>query len=69
MFFAISSLSVYGIIMSGWSSNSKYAFLGALRAAAQVIAYEVSIGLTLIYVLLQSNDLNYSKIIFNQIGI
>jgi NADH-quinone oxidoreductase subunit H len=69
MFFAISSLSVYGIIMSGWSSNSKYAFLGALRAAAQVIAYEVSIGLTLIYVLLQSSDLNYSKIIFGQIGI
>ncbi len=69
MFFAISSLSVYGIIMSGWSSNSKYAFLGALRAAAQVIAYEVSIGLTLIYILLQTSDLNYSKIIINQIGI
>lgn len=69
MFFAISSLSVYGIIMSGWSSNSKYAFLGALRAAAQVIAYEVSIGLTLIYILLQTSDLNYSRIIINQIGI
>jgi NADH-quinone oxidoreductase subunit H len=69
MFFAISSLSVYGIIMSGWSSNSKYAFLGALRAAAQVIAYEVSIGLTLIYILLQTSDLNYSKIIINQIEI
>lgn len=63
MFFAISSLTVYGIIMSGWASNSKYAFLGALRAAAQVIAYEVSIGLTLIYILIQSNDLSYSKII------
>jgi NADH-quinone oxidoreductase subunit H len=69
MFFAISSLSVYGIIMSGWSSNSKYAFLGALRAAAQVIAYEVSIGLTLIYILYQTSDLNYSKIIINQIEI
>jgi hypothetical protein len=69
MFFAISSLGVYGIIMSGWSSNSKYAFLGALRAAAQIIAYEVSIGLTLIYVLFQSNDLNYLKIIYNQMDI
>lgn len=69
MFFAISSLTVYGIIMSGWSSNSKYAFLGALRAAAQVIAYEVSIGLTLIYILLQTNDLNYFIIILNQTGI
>lgn len=66
MFFAISSLTVYGIIMSGWSSNSKYAFLGALRAAAQVIAYEVSIGLTLIYILLQTADLNYFRIILNQ---
>lgn len=66
MFFAISSLTVYGIIMSGWSSNSKYAFLGALRAAAQIIAYEVSIGLTLIYILLQTSDLNYFKIILNQ---
>lgn len=69
MFFAISSLTVYGIIMSGWSSNSKYAFLGALRAAAQVIAYEVSIGLTLIYILLQTADLNYFRIILNQAAI
>jgi len=69
MFFAISSLGVYGIIMSGWASNSKYAFLGALRAAAQVIAYEVSIGLTLIYILIQTSDLNYFKIIFSQINI
>ena len=67
MFFALSSLTVYGIIMSGWSSNSKYAFLGALRAAAQVIAYEVSIGLTLIYILIQTSDLNYYKIIMSQI--
>ena len=69
MFFAISSLTVYGIIMSGWSSNSKYAFLGALRAAAQVIAYEVSIGLTLIYILIQTSDLNYFKIIWSQLDI
>jgi len=69
MFFALSSLTVYGIIMSGWSSNSKYAFLGALRAAAQVIAYEVSIGLTLIYILIQTSDLNYYKIIISQIEI
>lgn len=69
MFFAISSLTVYGIIMSGWASNSKYAFLGALRAAAQVIAYEVSIGLTLIYILFKTSDLNYFGIIVSQIGI
>jgi NADH-quinone oxidoreductase subunit H len=69
MFFALSSLTVYGIIMSGWSSNSKYAFLGALRAAAQVVAYEVSIGLTLIYILIQTNDLNYYKIIISQVEI
>ena len=66
MFFGLSSLTVYGIIMSGWSSNSKYAFLGALRAAAQVIAYEVCIGLTLVYILIQTGDLNYNEIIWNQ---
>lgn len=69
MFFALSSLTVYGIIMSGWSSNSKYAFLGALRAAAQVIAYEVSIGLTLIYILIQTGDLNYYNIIMSQVEV
>lgn len=66
MFFALSSLTVYGIIMSGWASNSKYAFLGALRAAAQVIAYEVCIGLTLIYILIQTGSLNYNEIIWTQ---
>jgi NADH-quinone oxidoreductase subunit H len=66
MFFALSSLTVYGIIMSGWSSNSKYAFLGALRAAAQVIAYEVCIGLILIYILIQTGELNYNNIIIQQ---
>lgn len=69
MFFAISSLTVYGIIMSGWASNSKYAFLGALRAAAQVIAYEVSMGLILIYILVQTGDLSYFKIIWYQVDI
>jgi NADH-quinone oxidoreductase subunit H len=59
-------MGVYGIIMSGWASNSKYAFLGALRAAAQVIAYEVTIGLTLIYIIIQASDLNYFNIILNQ---
>lgn len=63
---AISSLGVYGIITSGWSSNSKYAFLGALRSAAQMISYEVSIGLILINVLLCSGSLNFSEIVLAQ---
>lgn len=67
--FAISSLAVYGIICSGWSSNSKYAFLGALRSAAQMISYEVSIGLILISVLLTVGSLNFIKIIMNQMDI
>ena len=63
---AISSLGVYGIIMSGWASNSKYAFLGALRSAAQMISYEVSIGLIIINVLLCVGSLNFSEIILAQ---
>ena len=63
---AISSLGVYGIIMSGWSSNSKYAFLGALRSTAQMVSYEVSIGLILINVLLCVGSLNFSEIILFQ---
>nr|YP_009445917.1 NADH dehydrogenase subunit 1 [Eucheuma denticulatum]ATX68859.1 NADH dehydrogenase subunit 1 [Eucheuma denticulatum] len=63
---AISSLGVYGIITSGWSSNSKYAFLGALRSAAQMVSYEVSIGLILINVLLCSGSLNLSTIVLSQ---
>lgn len=63
---AISSLSVYGIIISGWASNSKYAFLGSLRSAAQMISYEISISLILICVLLCSGSLNLTEIVLAQ---
>ncbi|WP_417308478.1 NADH-quinone oxidoreductase subunit NuoH [Devosia sp.] len=64
--FAISSLGVYGVIMGGWSSNSKYAFLGALRSAAQMVSYEVSIGLVIITVLLCAGTLNLTGIVIAQ---
>ena len=64
--FAISSLSIYGIIMAGWSSNSKYPFLSALRSAAQMVSYEVSIGFVLVTVLLCVGSLNLSAIVAAQ---
>ncbi len=64
--FAISSLNVYGIIIAGWASNSKYAFLGSLRSAAQMISYEVTMGATLLSVVLLSNSLVLSQIIYQQ---
>ena len=64
--FAISSLGVYGIIMGGWSSNSKYPFLGAIRSAAQMVSYEVSIGIIIINVLLCTGSLNLKDIVLAQ---
>jgi len=64
--FAISSLGVYGIIMSGWASNSKYAFLGALRSAAQMVSYEVSIGFIIITIVICCGSFNLSTIIETQ---
>jgi NADH-quinone oxidoreductase subunit H len=64
--FAISSLQVYGVIMAGWASNSKYAFLAALRSAAQMVSYEVSIGFVIITVLLCAGSLNLTEIVKQQ---
>ena len=64
--FAVSSLGVYGIIISGWSSNSRYAFLGALRSSAQMVSYEVSIGLIIMSILLNVSSINLTKIVYYQ---
>ncbi len=66
--FAVSSLEVYGIIMGGWASNSKYPFLGSLRSAAQMISYEVSLGLIIIGVIISTGSLNLSDIVRAQDG-
>ena len=63
---AVTSISVYGIILAGWSSNSKYAFLGGMRSAAQMIAYEIAMGLALVVVLMVSNSLNLGDIVKSQ---
>lgn len=64
--YAVSSIGVYGIIGAGWSSNSKYAFLGSLRSAAQLISYEVSIGLLLLPVSICANSYNLIEIVEQQ---
>ena len=66
--FAVSSLEVYGVIMGGWASNSKYPFLGSLRSAAQMISYEVSIGLIIIGVIISSGSMNLTDIVHAQDG-
>ena len=63
---AISSIGIYGIILAGWASNSKYAFLGGMRSAAQMISYEISMGLALVVVLMVSNSLNLGDIVSSQ---
>ena len=63
---AVTSIGVYGIILAGWASNSKYAFLGSMRSAAQLISYEISMGLSIVVVLMISNSLNLGDIVRGQ---
>jgi NADH-quinone oxidoreductase subunit H len=63
---AVSSLGVYGIILSGWASNSKYAFIGSLRSAAQMISYEISLSLIILPIILIVNSFSLTEIVFFQ---
>ena len=63
---AITSLEVYGVIIAGWASNSKYAFLGALRASAQMVSYEIAMGFALVVVLMVSGSMNMTEIVLQQ---
>ena len=65
---AMTSVAVYGVIIAGWASNSKYAFLGALRSAAQIVSYEIAMGFALVGVLMCANSLNLGKIVLGQAG-
>ena len=65
---ALTSMGVYGVILAGWASNSKYAFLGALRSAAQIVAYEIAMGFALVGVLMVASSLNFSEIVRGQEG-
>ena len=65
---ALTSMGVYGIILAGWAANSKYAFLGAMRSAAQIVAYEIAMGFAMVGVLMASGSLNIGEIIHRQSG-